>query len=63
MLGQWFVKHSSEPLEKMLKETSWSCREVSGSTGQAGWKMTPQDPSGKLLQGLIPDHELQNKTL
>jgi len=61
MLGQLFVKHASKPLEKMLKETAWSCREVSGSTGQAGWKMTLARSSGPAAEG--SDHELQKKAL
>lgn len=54
VLGQLFVKYSSKPLEKMLKETSWSCREVSGSTGQAEWKMTPVRSSGLVVLGSEP---------
>ena len=54
MLGQLFVKHSSKPLEKMLKETSRSCREVSGSMGQAEWKMTLARSSGAVALGSQP---------
>lgn len=62
MLGQLFVKHSSKPLEKMLKETSRSCREVSGSTRQAGWKMTPARSSGAVTLGSEPRPRIAKET-
>lgn len=62
MLGQLFVKHSSKPLEKMQKETSWSCREVSGSMGQEGWKMTPARSSGAAALGSEPRPRIAKET-
>lgn len=62
MVGQLFVKHSSKSLEKMLKETSWSCREVSDSMGQAGWKMTPVRSSRAVNSGLEPRPQIAHET-
>lgn len=56
------MKCSSKPLEKMLKETSWSCREVSGSMGQAGWKMTPVRSFKAVNSGLETRPQIAHET-
>lgn len=46
----------------MLKETSQSCREASGSMRQAEWKMTPARSSGAVASGLEPRPRIAKET-